>query len=443
MTNDHGALFARARHVIPGGVNSPVRAFRAVGGTPPFIARGEGARVWDEHGRAYLDYVGAWGPLLFGHAYAPVVQAVQDVAADGVCFGAPTRLEVEFAEALIRLSGWLEQVRVMNSGTEAAMTAARLVRAVTGRPTILKFDGGYHGHGDAFLTSGVDAPAADADLATQRKRPGLALASDAAQGEASGAVSVPAVVLATYNDLDSVRRAVALCQGRVAGIFVEPVCANVGVVAPGPGFLEGLRAVCDEIGALLVFDEVVTGCRLGRGGAVECFGVRPDLATFAKVIGGGLPIGAVGGPRVLMSQLAPEGPVFHAGTFCGNPVSMAAGLAQLRAIEADPDLYRRLDHLGAQLQRGVGDALAGAGVVGQFARVGSMWTLFFAAAPVVNAAGARGSDTRAYASFFHAMLRRGVSLTPSQFEANFISAAHTESDVTRTIEVVTQSLGEL
>lgn len=415
MPTDPRPLFDRARHVLPGGVNSPVRAFRNVGGTPVFVARGDGARVWDEDGREYIDFVGAWGPLLFGHAFPPVVDAVRAAAGTGVCFGAPTRLEVDFAETFVRLNGWLEQVRVTNSGTEATMTAARLVRAATGRPSILTFDGGYHGHGDAFLVP-ASSPSARPD--TNR--------------------ADSPVVLATFNDLDSVAQALDHSRGRVAGVFVEPVCANVGVIAPAPGFLAGLRRLCDEHGTLLVFDEVVTGGRLARGGAAEYYRVRPDLATYGKVVGGGLPIGAVGGPRALMSLLAPEGPVAHAGTFCGNPMSMAAGLAQLRAIEADATLYERLETLGARLERGVAEAARAAGVACTMARVGSMWTLYFTASPVAHAAAARASETARFATFFHAALSRGVSLAPSALEACFVSAAHTEAD----IDIAVGRLGE-
>lgn len=431
-------LFERARAVLPGGVNSPVRAFRSVGGSPPFIARGEGATVWDEDGRSYVDFVCAWGPLLFGHAFPPVVRAVQDVAARGVCLGAPTRLEVEFAETLIRLSGWLEQVRVMNSGTEAAMTAARLVRAATGRPTLLKFHGGYHGHADAFLAPAVDPsePLVNGALSSD-----AGAAQTPAGSPAHGEVARS--VLAIYNDLESVRQAASACRGGLAAIFVEPVCANVGVIAPQPGFLEGLRAICDEHGALLVFDEVVTGFRIARGGAVERFGVRPDLVIYGKVIGGGLPIGAVGGPRALLEQLAPEGPVFQAGTFCGNPVSMAAGLAQLRAIDTQADLYERLEQRGAQLEARVLDAIRVAGARCQFARVGSMWTLFFSATPIQNGQEALACDAGRFSTFFHTMLRQGITLAPSQMEANFISTSHSVAEIARTAGALARAIADV
>ncbi|MGE3844102.1 MAG: aspartate aminotransferase family protein, partial [Vicinamibacterales bacterium] len=322
MSDRSERLFERARLLIPGGVNSPARAFRSVGGSPRFLVRGAGARVWDEDGRDYLDYVCAWGPLLFGHAYAPVVDAVTRVAAEGVCFGAPTRLEVEYAEAFVRLTGWPEQVRVMNSGSEAAAVALRLARGATGRSLVLKFEGGYHGHADAFLRE-----------------------------QAGAAPGVPAsvsqdTIVAGYNDLAGVERVFERRGRDVAAVFVEPVAANMGVVPPKPGFLDGMRHVCSAHGALLVFDEVVTGFRLHAGGASVFYGVKPDLAVFGKIPGGGLPFGAVAGPRSVMEHLAPAGPVFHAGTFAGNPVTMAAGLAHLGAIEGTPSLYDRLEELG-------------------------------------------------------------------------------------------------
>lgn len=421
MNDNSEFLFDRARRVLPGGVNSPARAFRSVGGTPRFLARGQGARVWDEDGREYLDYVCAWGPLLFGHTHEPAVEATVAAARAGLCLGAPTRVEVEYAELFIRLVGWADQVRVMNSGSEAAATALRLARGVTGRPCVIKFEGGYHGHTDAFLRQ-----------------------ADPGQNESTG---VPREVsantlLAPYNDAGAVDRLVLERAGEIAAVFVEPVAANMGVVAPAPGFLEALRRVCTNAGVLLVFDEVVTGFRLERGGAIQRFGVRPDLAVYGKVGGGGLPFGAVAGPRAFMERLAPTGRIFHAGTFAGNPLTMAAGVAQLRAIDEDPALYERLDALGALLEAGISDVLHGFGDPCWLARVASMWTLFFTPSPVVDWASAARSDANRFSRFFHALLRQGVSIAPSQFEANFISAAHAEGDIAQTVAAIRMALAE-
>jgi glutamate-1-semialdehyde 2,1-aminomutase len=333
-TRESEALFERARRRIPGGVNSPVRAFKAVGGTPRFIVRAQGARVFDEDGNAYVDYVGSWGPMLLGHGHPAVVEAIRRQAAIGTSFGAPTRLEVEMAETLARLVPSLEKVRMVNSGTEATMSAIRLARGASRRPKIVKFEGCYHGHGDSFL---IKAGSGAATFGTPDS-PGVteATARD--------------TVTARFNDLESVRRRLQAHVGAVAAVIVEPVVGNMGVVAPRPGFLEGLRELCDMHGALLVFDEVMTGFRVARGGAQELYGVRPDLTTLGKVIGGGLPVGAYGGRAGLVSLVAPEGPVYQAGTLSGNPLAMAAGLAQLRAIEADPGLYDRLDRLGTLLE---------------------------------------------------------------------------------------------
>jgi glutamate-1-semialdehyde 2,1-aminomutase len=423
-TRESEALFERARRRIPGGVNSPVRAFKAVGGTPRFIVRAQGARVFDEDGNAYVDYVGSWGPMLLGHGHPAVVEAIRRQAAIGTSFGAPTRLEVEMAETLARLVPSLEKVRMVNSGTEATMSAIRLARGASRRPKIVKFEGCYHGHGDSFL---IKAGSGAATFGTPDS-PGVteATARD--------------TVTARFNDLESVRRRLQAHVGAVAAVIVEPVVGNMGVVAPRPGFLEGLRELCDMHGALLVFDEVMTGFRVARGGAQELYGVRPDLTTLGKVIGGGLPVGAYGGRAGLVSLVAPEGPVYQAGTLSGNPLAMAAGLAQLRAIEADPGLYDRLDRLGTLLEEGLRDAIAAGGHPCRVARVGSMWTLFFNPREVTDWDVAARSDTARYGRFFHAMLERGFSLAPSQFEANFLSAAHTEADVEATVAAAREAL---
>jgi glutamate-1-semialdehyde 2,1-aminomutase len=423
-TRESEALFERARRRIPGGVNSPVRAFKAVGGTPRFIVRAQGARVFDEDGNAYVDYVGSWGPMLLGHGHPAVVEAIRRQAAIGTSFGAPTRLEVEMAETLARLVPSLEKVRMVNSGTEATMSAIRLARGASRRPKIVKFEGCYHGHGDSFL---IKAGSGAATFGTPDS-PGVteATARD--------------TVTARFNDLESVRRRLQAHVGAVAAVIVEPVVGNMGVVAPRPGFLEGLRELCDMHGALLVFDEVMTGFRVARGGAQELYGVRPDLTTLGKVIGGGLPVGAYGGRAGLVSLVAPEGPVYQAGTLSGNPLAMAAGLAQLRAIEADPGLYDRLDRFGTLLAEGLRDAIAAGGHPCRVARVGSMWTLFFNPREVTDWDVAARSDTARYGRFFHAMLERGFSLAPSQFEANFLSAAHTEADVEATVAAAREAL---
>ncbi len=418
-------LFERAERLLPGGVNSPVRAFGAVGGTPRFIARSEGARVFDEDGHAYLDYVGSWGPMLLGHGHPAVVAAIREQAGRGCSFGAPTRLEVEMAETLVRLVPSLEMVRMVNSGTEATMAAARLARAATSRARIVKFEGCYHGHADAFL---IKAGSGAATFGSPDS-PGVTEAT------ARDTLS------ARFNDLESVRELFAKQAESIAAVIVEPLVGNMGVVPPLPGFLEGLRAICSEHGALLIFDEVMTGFRLARGGAQERYGVTPDLTTLGKVIGGGLPVGAYGGRRDLMLLVAPAGPMYQAGTLSGNPLAMAAGLATLRAIEADGTLYERLEALGGQLERGLREVLAERGAPARVQRVGSMWTLFFNDREVRDWPTAAACDRARYGRFFHAMLERGVYLAPSQFEAGFISAAHTVQDVAATVEAARGALG--
>jgi glutamate-1-semialdehyde 2,1-aminomutase len=423
-TRESRALFARARTLLPGGVNSPVRAFRAVGGTPLFIARAEGARVWDEDGNAFIDYLGSWGPMILGHSHPAVVEAIRAQAGRGTSFGAPTRLEVEMAEMLRRLVPSLDMVRMVNSGTEATLSALRLARGATGRPKLVKFEGCYHGHGDSFL---IKAGSGAATFGSPDS-PGVT--------EATARDTLTAV----FNDLGSVDRRFREHRGAVAAVIVEPVVGNMGVVAPRPGFLEGLRELCTAQGSLLIFDEVMTGFRVGPGGAQARYRVRPDLTTLGKIIGGGLPVGAYGGRRDLMEQIAPSGPVYQAGTLSGNPLAMSAGLATLRAIEADPGLYDRLEAKGAALQAGVGAAIAGRGWACRLARVGSMWTLFFNPEEVTDWSVASRSDTARYGRFFHAMLDRGQYLAPSQFEANFLSAAHAEADVAATVAAAAAAL---
>jgi glutamate-1-semialdehyde 2,1-aminomutase len=407
------ALFERAKALIPGGVNSPVRAFRAVGGEPRFIERGLGARVWDADGREYIDCIGSWGPLLLGHAYPPIVAALAAQAPLGTAFGAPTRLEVTMAERITSLVPSIEMVRMVNSGTEATMAALRLARGATGRSKVVKFEGCYHGHGDSFL---VRAGSGAATFGTPDS-PGVT------EAVAKDTLTVP------YNDLAAVERLFAAQAGDIAAVFVEPVVGNMGVVLPRPGFLQGLRDLCTRAGAVLVFDEVMTGFRVARGGAQERFGIRPDLTTLGKIIGGGLPVGAYGGRRDLMERVSPAGPVYQAGTMSGNPLAMAAGLAALDAIAHDAALYDRLEALGRRLEDGLTAAIARRRVPAVVARAGSMWTLFFSGRRVDDWAAASAADTARFGRFFQEMLAAGVLLAPSQFEANFLSAAHAAADI--------------
>jgi glutamate-1-semialdehyde 2,1-aminomutase len=423
---DSASLFERARRVLPGGVNSPVRAFGAVGGTPVFVERAKGPWVHSVDGKRYLDMVGSWGPMILGHAHPRVVKAVQEAAAAGTSYGMPCPAEVAMAETLVRLVPSCEVVRFTCSGTEAVMSAVRLARAATGRDAILKFSGGYHGHADAFL---VEA------------------GSGAATG---GAPSSPGVTKAAaadtlnarYNDLADVERALDSRRGGVACVVVEPVAGNMGVVPPAKGFLEGLRRLCDVHGALLVFDEVISGFRVGLGGAQGLFGVRPDLSTFGKIIGGGLPVGAYGGRRDLMERVAPAGPVYQAGTLAGNPLAMAAGLETLRILEEQPQVYARLEALGARLEEGLLDASAPWRERVCVQRAGSLLTLFFGKGPIRDFDGASRCDREAYGRFFRGMLARGVHLPPAQFEAWFLSAAHGDEELDLAIAAAAASLGE-
>jgi len=405
-------LLANAERLIPGGVNSPVRAFRSVGGEPRFIARGEGARIWDVDGREYLDFVASWGPLILGHAPPAVVEAVAMAATRGTSYGAPTPQEVELAAMVTAAYPSMEMMRLVSSGTEAAMSAIRVARGATGRDLLVKFDGCYHGHADSLL---VKAGSGGATFGIPDSR-GVPAAL------ASLTLTLP------FNDLAAVRELFRARGGEIAALIVEPVAGNMGVVPPAPGFLAGLREVTAAHGALLIFDEVITGFRVAHGGAQELYGVRPDLTCLGKIIGGGLPVGAYGGSRAIMEHVAPLGGVYQAGTLSGNPLAVAAGLTTLRALE-DRKVYGRLDALGARLERGLAEAGEKAGVPLAINRVGSMLTAFFCAGPVRDYAGARAADAARYARFFHAMLERGVALAPSQFEAAFVSLAHSEDDI--------------
>jgi len=409
---DSKSLFEAACRLIPGGVNSPVRAFRGVGGEPFFVARGEGARIWDVEGRSYLDFLGSWGPLILGHAAPTVVAAVTEAAARGTSYGAPTALEVEMAEAITAAYPSIELVRLVSSGTEAALSAIRVARGATGRELLLKFDGCYHGHSDSLL---VKAGSGGATFSIPD----------------SAGVPAPLAQLtltAAFNDLDGVRAIFRERGRKIAAVIVEPVAGNMGVVPPRPGFLEGLRELTKAHDAVLIFDEVITGFRVAYGGAQELYGVQPDLTCLGKIIGGGLPVGAYGGSRSLMNHVAPLGAVYQAGTLSGNPLAVAAGLATLARLR-DREVYRRLEALGSELERGLRDAAAKANVPLTVNRIGSMLTAFFCDGAVTDYASAKRADTKRYARYFHAMLERGVFLAPSQFEAAFVSLAHTDADI--------------
>jgi glutamate-1-semialdehyde 2,1-aminomutase len=410
--SESSRLFSRAEKIMPGGVNSPVRAFRGVGGEPFFVARGEGARIWDVDGRVYLDFLGSWGPLVLGHAAPAVVLAVTEAARRGTSYGAPTALEVELAEAITAAYPSMEMVRLVSSGTEAAMSALRLARGATGRDLLVKFDGCYHGHADSLLVKAGSG--------------GATFSIPDSQGVPAALAAM--TLTAPFNDLGAVRDLFRAKGESIAAVIVEPVAGNMGVVAPAPGFLEGLREETARHGALLIFDEVITGFRVAYGGAQARYGVRPDLTCLGKIVGGGLPIGAYGGRRDLMAHVAPLGAVYQAGTLSGNPLAVAGGLATVRALQA-PGVYERLEALGARLERGLCAAAEKTGVPLTVNRVGSMLTAFFCATPVTDYASARRADTQRYARYFHAMLARGVFLAPSQFEAAFVSLAHTESDL--------------
>ncbi len=415
-------LLARALDLIPGGVNSPVRAFGPVGGQPPFIERGRGSRVYDVEGNEYIDYVGSWGPLILGHAHPDVVAAVCRAAEGGTSFGAPTEAEVEMAALITGRVPSVEMVRLVNSGTEATMTALRLARAFTERPKVVKFSGCYHGHADAFL---VKAGSGAATLGTPNS-PGVP------------ASVVADTLLAELNDLASVEAAFGANEGQVAAVIVEPVVGNAGLIPPDEGFLDGLLKLAHDAGALLILDEVMTGFRLAPGGAQELYGLTPDLTTMGKVIGGGMPIGAVGGRRDIMQMLAPVGPVYQAGTLSGNPVAVAAGLATLKRLT--PDVYARLEELSARLEAGVRANLKRLALPVQYQRVGSMACLFFTDRPVRCWADADSCDRRRFAAYCRAMLAAGIYLPPSQFETFFVSAAHTEEDIDRTVEANAMAL---
>ena len=405
-------LFARACRTLPGGVNSPVRAFRGVGGDPVFVRAAEGAWLEAEDGRRYLDFIGGYGPMILGHRHPAVEAAVEAALRRGLVFGVPTRAEVELAERIVDAVPAIEMVRLVSSGTEATMSALRLARAATGRDKLLKFSGCYHGHGDSFL---VAAGSGAATIGTPSS-PGVpkAVTDD--------------TLVAPYNDLDAVGELLERYRGEVAAVFVEPIAGNMGLVPPRRGFLAGLRELCDAHGTLLVFDEVMTGFRVARGGAQELFGIRPDLTTLGKVIGGGLNIGAYGGPRELMQRVAPAGPVYQAGTLSGSPLAVAAGIATLDAL-ADGSVYARLEESSGRIAAAIAAAAAKVGVACQVHRQGSMLGFFLTASPVASLADVDASDRATFSRLFHALLAEGVHLPPSAYEALFVSAAHGEAEV--------------
>jgi glutamate-1-semialdehyde 2,1-aminomutase len=419
-------LFAEALKHIPGGVNSPVRAFRAVGGQPFFVNKAKGARVWDVDGNEYVDYVGTWGPAILGHAHSGIIKAVQAAAENGTSFGIPNPFEVTLARMICSWVPSVEKVRMCNSGTEATMSAIRLARGFTRRDKIIKFDGCYHGHADSLLVKA---------------------GSGALTFGHPDSAGVPAsftqhTIVLPYNDSDALKSAFAANQGQVAGVIVEPVPGNAGLYLPKPGYLDFLREITKANGALLIFDEVMTGFRLAKGGAQERFGIVPDLSCFGKVIGGGLPVGAFGGRAEIMDCLAPLGPVYQAGTLSGNPVAMAAGIAALEAL-AESDAYAKLEQLGATLEAGMKDAAKSAGVPVQFNRCGSMFCGYFTSEPVHNLADAMKSDREGFKKYFHGMLGQGIYIAPSQFEAGFLSTAHTEADIEKTVQAAGQVMKTL
>ncbi len=416
-------LFVAALRRIPGGVNSPVRAFRSVGGEPFFVNNAHGARIRDVDGNEYIDYVGTWGPAILGHAPQVVIDAVREAATRGLSYGIPNPLEVEMAELICSWVPSVEKVRMVNSGTEATMSALRLARGFTGRDKVVKFEGCYHGHVDSLLVRAGSG------------------ALTHGQPDSAGVPAALAALTITlpFNDAAALEETFAREGGEIAAVIVEPVPANAGLIPPLPGYLAKLRELCTTHGALLIFDEVMTGFRVARGGAQELTGLKPDLTAMGKVIGGGLPVGAFGGREDIMDCLSPDGPVYQAGTLSGNPLAMAAGLAQLRELERT-NAWARLEELGAQLEAAVREALHATGRDHAFHRLGSMFCLFFTPGPVRNLSEAKRADTAAFARFFHHCLERGVYVAPSQFETGFISTAHTPDDLARTAEVVAEAL---
>ncbi|RNB90536.1 glutamate-1-semialdehyde-2,1-aminomutase [Brevibacillus fluminis] len=418
--------FAEAKQYIPGGVNSPVRAFKSVGGNPVYIAKGEGARITDVDGNTYLDYIGSWGPLILGHSHPNVLKAILDTAVLGTSFGAPTERETEMAKLVCDIVPSVEIVRMVNSGTEATMSALRLARGYTKRDKIMKFEGCYHGHADSLLIK------AGSGVATL----GLPDSPGVPSSTAVNTITVP------YNDLESVRLAFETFGHELAAVIVEPIAGNMGVVPPQPGFLEGLREITRQYGTVFIIDEVMTGFRVARGGAQDLYKIDPDLTTMGKVIGGGLPVGAYGGKREIMEQMAPAGPIYQAGTLSGNPLAMAAGIATLNEL-GKPGVYEQLEARSARLAEGLVDSARKVGLPYTMNRVGSMVCLFFTETPVINYETAKTSDLERFKKYFHYLLEEGVMLPPSQFEGMFVSTVHTEDDIEFTIEAAHRAMKRL
>ena len=427
MYNTSQQLFQRAQASIPGGVNSPVRAFKGVGGTPLFIKTAKGPYLYDADGNRYIDYIASWGPMILGHAYAPVVDAIREQALHSTSYGAPTELEIDMAELIKSMAPNVDLVRMVSSGTEACMSAVRLARGYTGRNKIIKFEGCYHGHADAFL---VKAGSGVATFNIQTV-PGVTA------GVSADTLTAP------YNDLDAVRKLVREHKGQVACIIIEPVAGNMGCILPLPGFLEGLRQVCDEEGIVFIMDEVMTGFRLAPGGAQERLGVNADLVTYGKVIGAGMPVGAFGGKRAIMEHIAPLGNVYQAGTLSGNPIAMIAGYTMLRTLRDNPDIYARLEEKTLYLRAGLDKVLATSGLPYRINQVGSMISIHFGAAPVTDFASASACDLERFKRFFHAMLSRGIYLPPSAYESWFLNDALTTSHLDATLAAAAESLAEL
>ena len=419
-------LFNQAQKYIPGGVNSPVRSFRAVGGTPPFIARGSGSKVWDVDGNEYIDYLGSWGPLVLGHSHPAVVEAVKTAAEGGTSFGAPVAQEVELAQIICEALPSVELVRLVSSGTEACMSAIRLARAHTGRDKLIKFAGCYHGHADGLLVK------AGSGAMTH----GIPTSAGVPESYASE------TLVADYNDLSSVEALFNRFPNQIAAIIVEPVAGNMGVVPPAQGFLGGLREVTAKNDALLIFDEVITGFRIAYGGAQGLFSVTPDITCLGKIIGGGLPVGAYGGSREIMEQVAPLGPMYQAGTLSGNPLAVAAGVAALSQLKK-PGVYQQLESMTQRLADGITQVFREAETPGTVNRIGSMFTGFFSPSPVASLNQVEQADSSAYGKYFHTMLERGVYLAPSQFEAGFVSLAHTDADIDQTLAVAKEAMASL
>ncbi|MFP6679508.1 MAG: glutamate-1-semialdehyde 2,1-aminomutase [Dehalococcoidia bacterium] len=419
-------LFDRARKLIPGGVNSPARAWTSVGGTPLFFNRAEGSHIWDEDGNELIDYVCSWGPMILGHAHPAVISAVQTAVSRGTSFGAPTSAEVKMADIVVKAVPSIEMVRFVSSGTEATMSALRLARAYTGRNKIMKFDGGYHGHDDALLVSAGSAAAGH----------GIPDSAGVHPDYAKDTLVVP------YNDLATVEKTFADNSGQIAGVIIEPVAGNMGVVPPVDGYLQGLRSITEKDGALLIFDEVISGFRAALGGAQSIFDVMPDITCLGKIVGGGLPVGAYGGSAEIMNTVAPLGPMYQAGTLSGNPVAMAAGIATLEEL-ARPGVYEELDRKASALAKGLREAFTEAGVPATINRVGSLLTVFFTDGPVNNMDTASSTDRDRFGKFFHAIVQEGVYPPPSQFEAWFVSLAHTDGDISNTIAATKRALATL